>query len=132
MGLSRSLLRPSRAPFHDIFPRAAATPISQIILPITFGTQENFCMESMQFEVTDFETVYNAFLGRPTLSKFMTIPPYVYLVLKMPGSCGVISIRGDIKRAFDYDRESCETMDRLLASIELQEVKQALAKSPMI
>jgi hypothetical protein len=71
-------------------------------------------------------------LGRPTLSKFMTIPPYVYLVLKMPGSCGVISIRGDIKRAFDYDRESCETMDRLLASIELQEVKQALAKSPMI
>jgi hypothetical protein len=132
MGLSRSLLRPSRAPFHGIFPRAAATPIGQIILPITFGTQKNFCMESMQFEVTNFETVYNAFLGRPTLSKFMTIPHYAYLVLKMPGSCGVISIRGDVKRAFDYDRESCETMDRLLASIELQELKQALAKSPMV
>jgi hypothetical protein len=38
MGLSRSLQRPSRAPFHDIVPRAAATPIGQIFLPMTFGT----------------------------------------------------------------------------------------------
>jgi hypothetical protein len=37
----------------------------------------------MQFEVTDFEMAYNTFLGRPTLTKFMTIPHYVYLVLKM-------------------------------------------------
>jgi hypothetical protein len=50
---------------------------------------------------------------------FMAIPHYAFLVLKMPGLRGVISIRGDIKRAFDCDRESCETADRLLASIEL-------------
>jgi hypothetical protein len=31
-------------------------------------------------------------------------------------SRGVISIRGDVKRAFDYDRESCETTNRLTAS----------------
>jgi hypothetical protein len=61
---------------------------------------------------------------------FMAIPHYAFLVLKMPGLHGVISIRGDIKRAFDCDRESCETADRLLASIELQELKQALAESP--
>jgi hypothetical protein len=36
---------------------------------------------------------------------FMAIPYYVYLVLKMPGLHGIISIRGDIKRAFDCDRE---------------------------
>jgi hypothetical protein len=74
---------------------------------------------------------YTAFLGRPTLSKFMAIRHYTYLVLKMPGPCGVISIRGDIKRAFDYDRESCETADRLTTSVELQDLKQALAKSPL-
>jgi hypothetical protein len=39
--------------------------------------------------------------------------------LKMLGPCGVISIRGDVKRASDCDRESCETADRLTASIEL-------------
>jgi hypothetical protein len=49
----------------------------------------------------------------------------------MPGSCDVISIKGDVKRAFDCDRESCETGDRLTASTELQELKQALAESPL-
>jgi hypothetical protein len=73
---------------------------------------------------------YNAFLGRLTLSKFMMIPHYAYLVLKMSGPHGVISIRGDVKRAFDCDRESCETADRLTASAELQDLKQALADSP--
>jgi hypothetical protein len=75
-------------------------------------------------------TAYNAFLGRPTLSKFMVIPHYACLVMKMPGPCGVISIRGDVKLAFDYDRESCEMADRLTTSVELQELKQALAESP--
>jgi hypothetical protein len=32
--------------------------------------------------------------------------------------------------AFDCNRESCETADRLLASAELQELKQALSESP--
>jgi hypothetical protein len=61
---------------------------------------------------------------------FMVIPHYAYLVLKMLGPRGVISIKGVIKRAFDCDRESCETTDRLTASVELQDLKQALAKSP--
>jgi hypothetical protein len=121
----------SWAPFHGIVPSAAATPISQIVLPMTFKTRQNFRMEIIQFEVANFETAYNSFLGRPALSKFMAVPHYTYLVLKMPGPCGVISIRGDVKQAFDYDRESCEIADRLIASAELQELKQALAESPL-
>jgi hypothetical protein len=62
------------------------------------------------------------------LSK-LAIPHYVYLVLKILGPHGVISIRGDVKRAFDCDRESCEIDNRLIASTELQELKQALAES---
>jgi hypothetical protein len=123
MGLSRSLLCPSRAPFYGVVPGAAAIPVGQIYLPITFRTQENFRTKTIQFEVTDFEIAYNAFLGRPTLSMFTMIPHYAYLVLKMPGSHGVISIRGDVKKAFDCDKESCETVDRLMASVELQELK---------
>jgi hypothetical protein len=42
MGLSRSLLRPSRAPVHGIVLGTVATPISQISLAVNFGTQENF------------------------------------------------------------------------------------------
>jgi hypothetical protein len=123
MGLSRSLLHPSQAPFHGIVPGAVATPVAQIVLPVTSEIQENFCMKTIHFEAANLETVYNAFLGRPTLSKFMMIPHYAYLVLKMLGPCGVISIRRDVKRAFDCDRESCEIADRLTASTELQELK---------
>jgi hypothetical protein len=104
--------------------------VDQIALPVTFGTREIFCKENIQFEVTNFETAYNAFMGRPTLSKFMAIPHYAYLVLKMPRPRGVISIKGDVKRAFNCDKENCETVDRLTAYVELQELKQALAESP--
>jgi hypothetical protein len=69
--------------------------------------------------VVDFEVVYNTFLGRPVLTKFMAIPHYAYLVLKMLGLCGVIFIRGDVRQAYDCDKESCEMADRLAASTEL-------------
>jgi hypothetical protein len=61
--------------------------------------------------VADFETAYNSFLGRPALTKFMAIPHYAYMVLKMPGPHGVISNRGDVKRAYDCNKESCEMAD---------------------
>jgi hypothetical protein len=73
MGLPRSTLRPSQALFHRIVPSAAANPVGQITLPVTFGAQENFHTECLQFKVANFETTYNAFLGRPRLSKFIAI-----------------------------------------------------------
>jgi hypothetical protein len=45
--------------------------------------------------------------------------PFSYLVLRMSGPNGVISIMGDIKQAYDCDRESCNMGDTLLASVEL-------------
>jgi hypothetical protein len=42
MGLSRSFLCTSRAPFHGIVPGAAVTPVGHISLPVIFGTRENF------------------------------------------------------------------------------------------
>jgi hypothetical protein len=48
---------------------------------MTFGTRENFRTKNIQFKVADFETAYNAFLGRSALTKFMAILHYAYLVL---------------------------------------------------
>jgi hypothetical protein len=64
---------------------------------------------------------YNAFLRQPTLTKFMVIPHYALLVLKMSGPHGVISVKGDVKHIYDYDKKSCQIADRLAASAELQE-----------
>jgi hypothetical protein len=72
---------------------------------------------------------YNVFLGRLTFTKFIAIPHFAYLALKMLGPHGVISIRGDIKRAYDCDKETCETVDKLATSTKLQELKKALAES---
>jgi hypothetical protein len=116
MVLSRYALHPSQASFHGIVPGTAVTSIGQFTLPVTFETQENFCTEHLQFEVADIESTYNSFLRRPTLSKFMAIPHYAYLVLKMPRPHRVISIRGDVKCIDDCDRESCVTANRLMAS----------------
>jgi hypothetical protein len=55
----------------------------------------------------------------PTLTKFMAIPNCAYLVLKMPGTHGVISNRGHVKWAYDCDNESCEMANILTASAEL-------------
>jgi hypothetical protein len=59
----------------------------------------------------------------------MEIPHYAYLVLKMPGPHGVISIRGDVMRANDCIKESCKIANKLTTSVELQESKKALAKT---
>jgi hypothetical protein len=104
--------------------------MSQISLPVTLGTRENFRIENIQLEVADLEIAYNTFLGRLALAKFMAIPHYAYLVLKKSGPHGVISIKGDIKRANDCDKESCEMANKLTAFAKLQELKESLAESP--
>jgi hypothetical protein len=60
----------------------------------------------------------------------MVILHYAYLVLKMPGLHGVMSIGGDVKWVYDCDKESYEVADRLATSTELKVLKEALAESP--
>ena len=72
------------------------------------GTPSNYHTEFIKFEVADFDSSYHAILGRPALAKFMAIPHYPYLLLKMPGPNGVLSLRSDLKRAFDYDVQAIQ------------------------
>ena len=94
--------------FYGIVPDKAAMPLGQITLPVTFGTPSNYRIEFIKFEVADFDSSYHAILGRPALAKFMAIPHYPYLLLKMPGPNGVLSLRSDLKRAFDCDVQAIQ------------------------
>ena len=96
-------IQPSNAPFYGIVLGNAAQPLGQITLLITFGTRENYHSEFLKFEVADFETSYHAIFGRPTLTKFMAIPNYTYLVLKMLGPNGVLSLKGDLQKSYECD-----------------------------
>jgi hypothetical protein len=73
-------------------PRKQAKPLRQINLPVTFGDPSNFRMETLTFEVVGFHRTYHAILGRSSYAKFMVIPNYTYLKLKMLGSHRVITI----------------------------------------
>jgi hypothetical protein len=103
------MLTKSTSPFYGIVPGNATIPLGSVVLPVTFGeTRENYHTEHIKFEVMDFKTSYHAILGRPAIAKFMAVPHYTYLVLKMPSPAGVLSLQGDLKISFDCDTEAVE------------------------
>ena len=73
-------------------PEKQAMPLGQIDLPITFGDQFNYRMETLTFEVVEFPGTFHAILGRPCYAKFMAVPNYTYLKLKIPGLGGIITV----------------------------------------
>jgi hypothetical protein len=70
--------------------------------------KHNYRTEYIKFEVADFDSSYYAILGRPALAKFMAMPHYVYLLLKMQGKTGVLTLCGNLKKSYDCDQESIE------------------------
>jgi hypothetical protein len=101
-------LRPSTTPFHGVAPGKRVQPLGQIDLPVWFGTPDNFRKETLTFEVVGFRGAYHVILGRSCYAKFMEVPNYTYLKMKMPGPNGVITVGSSIEHAFDYDVECME------------------------
>jgi hypothetical protein len=63
--------------------------------------------------VVGFRGAYHAILGRPCYAKFMAVPNYTYLKMKMPGPNGVITVGSSIEHAFDCDVECVEHAEAL-------------------
>jgi hypothetical protein len=91
--ISMGKLQPSR-PFSGVG-SVSVMPRGCVSLPVTFGTAENFRMESVLFNVAEASLPFNAILGRPALYQFMTVTHYGYLILKMSSPNGVLKIRGE-------------------------------------
>jgi hypothetical protein len=87
-----STIRADAVPFHGIILGKRVQPIGQLDLPVCFGTPSNFQKETLTFEVVGFRGTYHAVLGRPCYAKFMAVPNYTYLKLKMSGPNGVITV----------------------------------------
>jgi hypothetical protein len=95
-------------PFFGIVSGKAAYPLGQVSLLVTFGMEENFRIEYLNFEATDFKSSYHAILGRPMLARFMAILNYTYLVLKMSAPRGVLTVYGDLLVSFKCDNGALE------------------------
>src|SRR6266540_2243827 len=120
-------MKRSHAPFHGVIPGTSATPLGTINLPITFGSRENFWIEDISFEVADFEAAYHAFLGRSALAKFMAVPHYTYMLMKLPGPNGIISLRGDVRQSFDCDQESYTLAENIHAKADWDSIQLTAA-----
>jgi hypothetical protein len=113
MGIGLDQLRPSTTPFHGVAPGKRVQPLGQIDLQVWFGTSDNFHKETLTFEVVGFRGAYHAILGRQCYAKFMAVPNYTYLKMKMPARKGIITVGLSIEHAFDCDIECVEHAEAL-------------------
>jgi hypothetical protein len=119
MGIPRSALRPSIAPFHRVVPGIEVLPPGQVDLAITFRDVRNFRTETLTFEVVGFSGMYHAILGRPAYAKFMVVPNYTYLKLKIPGPKGIITVGPTYQHAYKCDAECFQFAEATIRSKRL-------------
>jgi hypothetical protein len=123
-----STIRVGVAPFHGIIPRKRVQPFGQLDLPVCFGTPSNFRKETLTFEVVEFRGTYYAVLGRPCYAKFMVVPNYTYLKLKMSGPNGVITVGSTYRHAYECDVGCVEYSEALAESEALIADLESLSK----
>ena len=110
-------------------PGKAVYPLGKISLEVVFGSATNFRKETLDFKVADWKYQYHDILGRPAFARFMAVPHYAYLKLKMPGPRGVITVSGSFIRSDRCDREFhkiSETFEAHQASRAATQAEEAL------
>jgi hypothetical protein len=128
LGIDLSTIQAGAAPFHRIIPGKRVLPLGQLDLPVCFGTPSNFRRKTLTFEVVGFRGTYHAVLGRPCYAKFMVVPNYTYLKLKMPGPNGVITVGSTYRHAYECDVECVEYAEALAESEALIADLECLSK----
>jgi len=119
--LTPAQLKPYDAQFWGVLPGQSLVPLGQITLPVQFETPDHFRTEFVNFVVADFDVTYHTILGRHSLTKFMAVPHYSYLVLTMPTKKGVLTIRGNVYTAYTSVEESFKITEAIDLSICMAE-----------
>jgi hypothetical protein len=105
--ISVEVFKKMQVPYHRLVPtrpffgvtKGSTMPIGQVRLPVTFGTRDNYRMESLDFDVAYIALPYNAILGYPALDKFLAATHHGFNVLKIPSDNGTITVRYNKKDA---------------------------------
>jgi hypothetical protein len=105
MNISLECLKPTDCSFHRIVLGSTNYPLEKIELDVCFGDSGNFHREKLEFEMMDWPSQYHAILGRPGFAKFMAVPHYAYLALKILGPNVVITVQGSFKVSNTCDKE---------------------------
>ena len=127
LGIKQRQLQSSRTVFHDIVPSLSCSPIGKILIDVLFGDKDHFHRESIWFEVVDLESPYHALLGRPAQAKFMAVPHYAYLKMKMPSTKGILTVVGDYKKSSACASESSRLAESLMIAAEKRLLDRVVA-----
>jgi hypothetical protein len=105
MCISLDSLKPIDCSFHGIVPGSVNYPLGKIELDVCFANSSNYRKEKLKFKVMDWPSQYHAILGRPAFAKFMAVPHYAYLTLKILGPRGTIIVQGSFEVSNTCDKE---------------------------
>jgi hypothetical protein len=108
LGLTRDQLKSNPHTSYGVVLGKQSILLGQVALPVTFRDTSNYRTEALTFKVVDFFVPYHIILGWPCYVRFMTIPSYAYLELKIPGPTGVITVKAKTQWALDYKQNSIE------------------------
>ena len=75
----------------------------------------------------ELESPYHALLGRPALAKFMAVPHYAYLKMKMPSTKGILTIDGDYKKSVACAADSSRLAKSLVIAAEKRLLDRVVA-----
>ncbi|XP_066385226.1 uncharacterized protein [Miscanthus floridulus] len=92
-----------------------------------FGSRANFRLEILTFEVVDFPGSYHAILGRPCYTRYMAIPNYTYLKMKMLGPNSIITVSSAFSHTLACDCEHYELTTAVVNSSELPQLGESSA-----
>ena len=106
-------------------------PLGRILISVTFGQLDNFHKEPLTFEVIDFPSIYHALLDRSCFAKFMVVPNYTYLKLKMPGPKGVITVEGSFEKAYYCEQDRVSQVAALIAPYGLISSSHDAGRAPV-
>ena len=117
-------LAKSDTAFHGIVPGKPIYPLGDINLEVVFEKPDNYRRETLHFEVVDWPSQYHAILGRPAYARFLPVPHYAYLKMKMPGPKGPITIHGDFQKSDKCDSD----FNKISQSFGMQEELEEISK----
>jgi hypothetical protein len=98
-------LKPTDCSFHGIVQGGTNYPLGRIELDVYFGNSSNYSRQKLEFKVMDWPSQYHAILGHPTFTKFMAVPHYAYLTLKILGPTETITVQGSFEVSNTCDKE---------------------------
>ena len=113
MGINPSRIGQSNTTFEGVIPGVKAYSRGSVILKVIFGSPGNSRSEELLFIIAPFQSGYYALLGRTAFARFNALPHYVYLILKMPGPRGIITVNGITERSSRTEEHATALAARL-------------------